>query len=118
MAPKTRGARKREQGEDAGGKEAGEREGSKKTQRRGKKYIGAHVSIQGKVFLVTAGGCLEQNSPRIGLLCCRGDLESCGVLRRDGGQLLRPVSGLPALMEETCSGPEGCSQVSGAVLLA
>lgn len=49
MAPKTRGARKREEGEDAGGKEAGKR-GGKKTQRRGKKYIGAHVSIQGKVF--------------------------------------------------------------------
>lgn len=49
MAPKTRGARKRGKGEDAEGKEAGGRKGSKKTQRRGKKYIGAHVSIQGKV---------------------------------------------------------------------
>lgn len=50
MAPKTRGARKRGKGEDAGGKEDKEGKGSKKRQRRGKKYIGAHVSIQGNVF--------------------------------------------------------------------
>ncbi|TWW81547.1 probable endonuclease 4 [Takifugu flavidus] len=58
MAPKTRGARKREEGEDAGGKEAGKRGGSKKTQRRGKKYIGAHVSIQGGIWKAVES-CVE-----------------------------------------------------------
>lgn len=42
-------------------------------------------------------------------------MESCGVLHRDGWQQFRPVSGLPAVMEEACTGPDGCSQVSGAM---
>lgn len=55
MAPKTRGARKRKteeslEGEKAGELEAERRGGSKQKQRGNKKYIGAHVSIQGKVF--------------------------------------------------------------------
>lgn len=55
MAPKTRGGRKRKteeglEGENAGELEAEKRGGSKQKQRGNKKYIGAHVSIQGKVF--------------------------------------------------------------------
>lgn len=78
MAPNTRGTRKRGKGEDAGGKE---RKGSKKTKRRGKKYFGAHVSIQGKVFLDTSGVCLEQNIT-----------QNCALVLQGGsGKLWSPV---------------------------
>lgn len=46
MAPKKRGARKRKAEE---GLEAEQREASVQKHRRNKKYIGAHVGIQGKV---------------------------------------------------------------------
>lgn len=54
MAPKKRGTRKRKteedlEAEDAEQEEAEQREASMQKQRRNKKYIGAHVSIQGMV---------------------------------------------------------------------
>lgn len=54
MAPKKRAARKGKteeclEAEDAGKQEAEQRQASVRKQRRNKKYIGAHVSIQGKV---------------------------------------------------------------------
>lgn len=53
MAPKKRGTRKRKnqeglEGEDAREQEAEERRGGKEKQRGNKKYIGAHMGIQGK----------------------------------------------------------------------
>lgn len=48
----------------------------------------------------------------------RWDMEGSGILHRDGGQQFRPVSGLSAVMEEACTGPHSCSQVSGAMLCA
>lgn len=44
----------------------------------------------------------------------RWDMESSGVQHDDGWQQLRSVPGLAALMEETCSGPDSCRQISGA----
>lgn len=45
-------------------------------------------------------------------------MESGGLLHRDGRQQFRPVSGLPAVMEEACAGPDSRSQVQGAVFPA
>lgn len=86
MAPKTRGARKRktEEGleeEKAGELEAEKRGGSKPKQRGNKKYIGAHVSIQGKVFgLLSRLSYISIFRPQTLRFFCRGNLESCGVL--------------------------------------
>lgn len=117
MAPKKRGARKRKteealEAEDAGKQEAERSQAGVRKQRPNKKYIGAHVSIQGKVR-----GRLPLADAFISLrFFCRGDLESCGGLHRDRGQLFCPVSGLPAVMEKISSGPGSCSQVSGATV--
>lgn len=48
----------------------------------------------------------------------RWDMEGCGILHRHGRQLLRPLSGLPTVVEEAASETDGCRQVSGGMFSA